>query len=94
MKKLLIVINYSISLINSGVDRFVNFGHGFWWYGGYFCQKAGKYPEKLFPKEIILKKVKKPGVGSKIRNKLCIKNEFFHIYAHKVIEMRFFQHIC
>jgi len=38
---------------DSGVDRFVNFGHGFWWYGGYFCQKAGKYLEKLFPKEII-----------------------------------------
>jgi hypothetical protein len=48
----------------------VNFGHRPWWYGGHFCQKAGKSPEKMISKRINLKKykLKKPGGGSKIRN--------------------------
>jgi len=58
----------------SGVDQFVNFGP--WWYGGHFCQKAGK---KLFPKEIILKKGKNLGVGQNTKQfKLCIKCGVFH----------------
>jgi hypothetical protein len=38
----------------------VNFGHKPWWYGGQFCQKAGKkfWKKRLFAKEMILKKMK------------------------------------
>ena len=56
----------------------MNFGHRAWWCRGHFCKKAGKnllFKKKLFP-EIILKKGKNWG-GSKIRNKLCLKNEVF-----------------
>jgi hypothetical protein len=28
--------------VESEVHRFVNFGQRPWWYGGHFCQKAGK----------------------------------------------------
>jgi len=28
--------------VESEVNRFVNFGQRPWWYGGHFCQKAGK----------------------------------------------------
>jgi hypothetical protein len=33
-------------MLFTGVDRFVNFGHRPWWYGGHFCHKAGKNLEK------------------------------------------------
>jgi hypothetical protein len=49
--------------------------------GGIVAIFAKKQEKKLFPKEIIKKKRKKPGGGSKIRNKSCIKNEVFHVYA-------------
>ncbi len=53
----------------------MDFGQRPWWYRGHFCKKAEKILEKrLFPKEIISKKEKKPGGVSKIRNKLCTKN--------------------
>ena len=40
--------------------------------GGIVVIFAKKQEKKLFPEEMI-KKRKKPGVGSKIRSKLCIK---------------------
>ena len=47
-----------------------------------FAKKLGKNLEKkLFPKEIIPKKGKKTWSGWKLRNKLCIKNEVFHVYV-------------
>ena len=33
-------------MLFTGLDRFVNFGHRPWWYGGHFRQKAGKNLEK------------------------------------------------
>ena len=51
----------------------MNFGHNTWWYR--------KKEKKIISKINNLKKRKKPGGGSKIRNKLCIKNEVFHVYA-------------
>jgi hypothetical protein len=42
------------------------------------AKKQEKIWKKIFPKE---KKGKKPRGGSKIRNKLCIKNEVFHVYT-------------
>ncbi len=62
-------MNIFIQVI-SGVYGFVNFGYRPWWCRGHFCKKAGKnllFKKKLFP-EIILKKGKKPGAGSKKRN--------------------------
>ena len=66
------------------VYGFVNFGHRHWWYRGHFCKKAGKKLEKkIIFKRNNLKKRKKPGDGSKIRNKLCIKNEVFSFICIK-----------
>ena len=48
-------ITLLVFIVMPGVYGFVNFGHGFWWYRGRFCKKAGK---KLFSKEIINKKEK------------------------------------
>ncbi len=59
----------------------MNFGHRPWWYRDHFCEKAGKNLEKKISKRNNLLKKGKPGGGSKIRNKLCIKNEVFHLYA-------------
>ena len=51
----------------------MNFGHSPWWYGGHFCQKVGKNPEKkLFTKEIIKKKEKKLGW---VKNTITEKKE-------------------
>jgi len=75
-------IIFKISFLSPGVDRFVNFGYRPWWYGGHFCQKARKnMGKKIISKRNNLKKRKKPGGGSKIRNKLCIKMRFF-MYTH------------
>jgi len=50
--------------------------------GGIVVIFAKNLEKKLLTKEIILKKGKNiNGVGSKIRNKLCIKNEVFHVCA-------------
>jgi len=63
----------------SGVDQFVNFGP--WWYGGHFCQKAGKNLEKkIISKRNNLKKGKKLGVGQNTKQlKLYIKCGVFHL---------------
>jgi hypothetical protein len=60
----------------------VNFGHRPWWYRDHFCEKEGKNLEKkIISKRNNLIKNEKPGGGSKMRNKLCIKMRFL-IYMH------------
>ena len=47
-----------------------------------FAKKQEKISlKKIFSKRSNLKKRKNPGDGSYIRNKLCIKNSVFHVYA-------------
>jgi hypothetical protein len=41
------------------------------------CKKGGKIWKKLVSKKNNLKKKEKPWGGSKIQNKLCVKNEVF-----------------
>jgi len=48
-----------------------------------FAKGQEKICEKIISKRNNLKKRENPGGGSKLRNKLCIKNEVLHVYTER-----------